>query len=50
MSVDQRKPKNYRKAPIREYRCQFCHAASPVEDWKDDICPKCGEKYDPSDY
>lgn len=28
------------------YRCQFCeHESLPVE-WKDDKCPKCGERYD----
>lgn len=48
MSVDTRKPKGSkarkgRKAPVTEFRCQFCAAASPVKDWIDGMtCPKCG--------
>jgi rubrerythrin len=48
MSVDTKRPKKYRKAPITEYRCQFCGGGSPVAEWKpEDRCPKCGKKYDP---
>ena len=48
MSLDRPRPKNYRRAPVTEYRCQFCHEASPVTEWKGDgaDCPKCGQKYD----
>lgn len=50
MAVDIPRPKNHRKAPVVEYRCQFCHEASPVRDWKakDEHCPKCGKKFDPN--
>ena len=42
MSVDTKQPKKYRKGKITEFRCQFCGQASPVQDWADDTCPKCG--------
>lgn len=28
------------------YICQFCGEQSSAKEWKDDACPKCGEKYD----
>lgn len=44
MSTDTKRPKNYHKAPVTEYRCQFCHVPSPVVKWREtgDVCPKCG--------
>lgn len=29
-----------------EWRCQFCEKMTLASDWKDDKCPKCGQKYD----
>lgn len=48
MSVDQKRPRKYRKPPITEYRCQYCMAASPVKEWKaaKDACPVCKRQYD----
>lgn len=48
MSVDTKKPKGRkarkgRKAPVKEFRCQFCGQPSLIEDWIDGItCPECG--------
>jgi Zn finger protein HypA/HybF involved in hydrogenase expression len=28
------------------YRCQFCGEETAEAEWKEDICPKCGKKYD----
>ena len=49
MSVDTKKPtgrraRKGRKGPVKEFRCQFCGAASTIQEWadKDDSCPKCG--------
>ena len=47
MSVDQRRPKGFRRSPVREYRCFFCHAPSDVAEWVEDVCPKCNKKYYP---
>ena len=34
--------------PVEEkYKCQFCEKESPCNDWNQDKCPKCGNKYDP---
>ena len=40
MSVDTKKPKGRkarkcRKGPIKEFRCQFCGAASSLQEWAD---------------
>lgn len=49
--IDLKKPKGRRarkalKGPVTEFRCQFCHEASPVNDWVDRVtCPKCGLMY-----
>ncbi len=55
MSVDTKRPKGRkarkgRKAPVTEYRCQFCGQASPVAEWTEhetgaDQCPKCKRAY-----
>lgn len=48
MSLDLKKPKGRRarksrKGPVKEFRCQFCSQASPIEEWIDGMtCPKCG--------
>ena len=50
MSVDMKRPTGRRARKIRqaraikEYRCQFCKAASTIQEWADkqDACPKCG--------
>ena len=51
MSVDTRRPKGRKarkiraaRGPVKEYRCQFCSKAAPIEEWtKDgyDHCPHC---------
>ena len=51
-------PKWHEKAAKREaespsgvfvpltWRCQFCEQSSFADSWKNEICPKCGKKYD----
>lgn len=31
---------------MSKYRCQFCGEESPAKEWKNDVCPECGRKYD----
>lgn len=51
MSLDMKRPTGRRarkihqaRAPIKEFRCLFCGAASTIQEWaeKQDTCPKCG--------
>ena len=50
MSLDRKAPKGYRKAPVTEYRCQFCGHAYPVKRWEScgDRCPACSKEFDPA--
>lgn len=32
--------------PVGVVRCQFCLEPSKATEWKKDVCPKCGKKYD----
>jgi ribosomal protein L37AE/L43A len=52
MSLDRKRPKHFRKAPVTEYRCQFCHEPSQVAEWKANAskCPKCGRLFDAATY
>ena len=48
MSLDLKKPKKYRKAPVTGYRCQFCGESNSVKAWESnsDKCPNCQKEYD----